>query len=137
MSNSLISFAVEVAAPVERAWEFWVNPEQITKWYFASDDWFVPFVENDLRVGSKFTIRMSAKDSSFVFDFEGTYTKIQHLSLIEYSIVDGRKVSIKFEQHGSSTRITETFEHEKTNTFQRQKSGWQAILNNFKILVES
>ena len=35
------------------------------------------------------------------------------------------------------TIITETFEAEKMNTFELQRDGWQAILNNFKKHTEN
>lgn len=39
MENSLsITVETTVHAPVEKAWEFWNNPDHITKWSFASPD---------------------------------------------------------------------------------------------------
>jgi hypothetical protein len=34
-------------------------------------------------------------------------------------------------------KITETFDPEKQNSEEMQKSGWQSILNNFKKAVET
>ena len=65
-----------VKAPVEIVWEYWTNPEHITKWAFASDDWHAPHAENDLRTGGKFSTTMAAKDGSFSFDFGGVYTNV-------------------------------------------------------------
>ncbi|MEJ2055424.1 MAG: SRPBCC domain-containing protein [Calditrichaceae bacterium] len=45
-------------------WKLWTEPEHITHWNHASDDWHAPRAVNDLSVGGKFNIRMEAKDGS-------------------------------------------------------------------------
>lgn len=92
-----ITVSTTVNAPIETVWDAWTNPEHITQWTFASDDWHAPSATNDLRVDGRFTTRMEAKDGSFGFDFGGVYTNINGKETIEYSMDDGRKVSIKFE----------------------------------------
>ncbi|TCD12070.1 polyketide cyclase [Pedobacter frigidisoli] len=126
-----------VNAPVEKAWEFWNNPEHIKNWAFASDGWHAPHAENDLRVDGKFTTTMAAKDGSMSFDFGGTYTSVIVNKLIEYTLEDDRKVKITFEETDGKTHIIETFDPENINTIELQRGGWQAILNNYKKLVES
>lgn len=125
-----------INAPVEKVWKQWNNPKDITQWYFASDDWHAPHSENDLRVGGKLKTAMAAKDGSFGFDFEGVYTNVKDQQLIEFNIMDGRKVKILFTPQGNATKVTETFEAEKINPMEMQRSGWQAILDNFKKHVE-
>ncbi len=56
--------------------------------------------------------------------------------LIEYTMTDGRKVIITFRSGSGSTHISESFDPEKENTEELQRSGWQAILNNFRKYVE-
>lgn len=131
-----ITVSTTVNAPLEHVWKVWNTPEDITQWYFASDDWHAPSATNDLRVDGRFKTRMEAKDGSFGFDFEGTYTNIDGKQTIEYSMDDGRKVSIKFEDMGESTKVTETFDAETQNPEEMQRAGWQAILDNFKKHVE-
>lgn len=80
---------------------------------------------------------MEAKDGSFGFDFEGTYTQVQDQKFIEYKLEDDRKVQIHFESLPEGVRVTETFDAEDENSAEMQKNGWQAILNNFKTHVES
>jgi len=75
---------------------------------------------------------MEAKDGSFGFDFGGVYDTVKEHELIEYTIGDGRKVSVKFEGKGNETRVTETFEAESINPIEMQRGGWQAILDSFK-----
>ncbi|HEY4799193.1 MAG TPA: SRPBCC family protein [Bacteroidia bacterium] len=134
---TLITVEAVVHAPVEKVWNCWTSPEHIIKWNQASDDWHTPRATNDLRVGGKFLSRMEAKDGSFGFDFEGTYSAVKPNELIEYSIIGGRSVKIIFSREGNNTRVTETFETEPTHTLEQQRAGWQAIMNNFKKHVES
>jgi uncharacterized protein YndB with AHSA1/START domain len=126
-----------VNAPVEKVWQFWNAPGHITKWNHASDDWHSPSAENDLRIGGKLSARMEAKDGSFGFDFWGIYDTVKENELIEYTLGDGRKVSVHFTGNGNTTKIVETFEAEGTNPIEMQKGGWQAILDNFKKYVEA
>lgn len=137
VNNTTVTVAATVNAPVQKVWEFWNNPEHITKWAHASDDWHAPYADNDPRTGGTFKTTMAAKDGSFSFDFGGTYTNVQDNSLIEYTMDDSRKVSVIFKSTGGATKITETFDPESTNPIEMQRGGWQAILDNFKKYAEA
>ena len=126
-----------VNAPIAKVWQFWNAPEHITKWNSAADSWHSPRAENDLRVGGKFTYRMEAKDGSFGFDFEGVYHEVKVNEYIEYTIGDGRKVTVAFSGRENETAVVETFEAEETHSIEMQRSGWQAILDNFKKYTEA
>src|ERR1700754_2338276 len=111
-NKTAITIEATVNAPVEKVWRYWNEPQHIKGWGFASDDWHVPSAENDLRQDGKFSTTMAAKDGSFSFEFGGVYTRVQQDKLIEYTIGDGRKVSITFSGDGNTTRVVETFEAE-------------------------
>lgn len=135
-TGTIVVVQAVVNAPIDKIWEYWTNPGDITRWYFASDDWHTPRAENDLRTGGKFNIRMEAKDGSGGFDFWGIYTKIIFNKQIEYTIGDGRKVKIQFVVKDNKTEIFESFETENENSIEMQRGGWQAILDNFKKYAE-
>lgn len=135
--KTTIKIETIVAAPVKIVWKSWTQPNHIIHWNFASDDWHCPHAENDLREEGKFVWRMEAKDGSVGFDFVGEYRKVKPNQLIEYTIEDGRKVKITFDEEGNQTHVTEVFEAESQNPLEMQKGGWQAILNNFKKYVEN
>lgn len=132
-----ITVEATVNAPIETVWDLWTNPDHITKWNNASDDWHTPKAENDLREGGKFMSRMEAKDGSFGFDFGGVYDRVKTNEVIAYTIGDGRKVEVLFTPDGNTTKVTETFEAETINPVEMQRGGWQAILNSFKQYAES
>lgn len=127
-----------VNAPMEKVWRYWTEPLHIMRWNFASDDWCAPKAVNDLRIGGAFNCRMEAKDGSTGFDFGGTYTTIEKEKKIEYVMIgeDARTVSVEFIQEEGGCKVVETFEAEEENPLEMQRSGWQAILDNFKKHVE-
>ena len=139
MHNSKTMITVEsiINAPVEKVWACWTEPEHITQWCAASDDWHAPYAENDLRVDGRFVTTMAAKDGSFSFDFGGVYTEIVLLESIKYTMDDGRVCEITFVNNGKTTEVIESFEAETENPVDVQQGGWQAILNNFKNYVKS
>ena len=132
-----IKVEATVNAPVEKVWKLWTNPEHVTQWNHASDDWHSPRAENDLRPGGNFLYRMEAKDGSFGFDFTGTYDEVIPNEYIEYTLGDGRKVKTDFRAVEGTTKIVVVFEAEQTHTEEMQRQGWQAIMDNFKKYAES
>lgn len=136
MEFTKITVETSVNASIEKVWQYWTEPKHIEKWNNASDDWHTPHAENDLQVGGKFLSRMEAKDGSFGFDFEGIYSDVIPFQTIKYGLADGREVEIIFEGKGQTTEVAEIFDAENENPIEMQKSGWQAILNNFKKYAE-
>jgi uncharacterized protein YndB with AHSA1/START domain len=130
-----ITVSTLVKAPMERVWEAYTTPEDIVAWNAASDDWHTTEARVDLREGGVFSSRMEAKDGSFGFDFEGTYTKIEPLSRIEYDFED-RKAEVTFEDCPDGVRVTVVFDAETMNPEDMQREGWQAILDSFARHVE-
>lgn len=135
--TSPIAVEATITASLEKVWQYWTEPAHITKWNAASDDWHTPRAENDLRTGGKFLSRMEARDGSMGFDFEGIYSNVQPMKLIEYSMIDGRRVRVEFFSEGMVTKVKETFDPESENSSELQRAGWQAILDNFVKYVEA
>ncbi len=126
-----------VNAPINTVWEAWNSPEDIKQWNAAHESWHTTNSTVDLREGGKFSSRMEAKDGSAGFDFEGTYTRIVPHKTIECVIADGREVKTDFSEMPDGVAITTTFDAESTNPPEMQRSGWQAILDNFRQHVEA
>lgn len=136
MNMTKITVDALIYADIGCVWKFYTQPEHITKWNFASEDWHCPKVQNDLKPGGIYIARMEAKDGSFGFDFKAVYDEILPLKKIIYTMEDDRKVITTFENLENQTKITTLFDAENQNTIDIQKKGWQAILNNFKRYVE-
>lgn len=130
-----ITVTTHTRTTADRVWEYWNTPEHIVHWCHASDDWYTPAAENDLRVGGRFRTAYAARDGSASFDFEGTYTEVVPHERIVYTIDDGRTVEIVFSEEDEGTWIIETFEMEDENSEELQRGGWQSILDNFRRYV--
>ena len=131
-----ITIQTTISADKKKVWDYYTDPKHIVHWNFASDDWCCPSAKNDLRVGGKYNARMEAKDKSFGFDFEATYDEMVIEEKFTYTMDDGRKVNVSFEDIDGKTNIIIVFDAEKENSEEMQKSGWQSILNNVKSYVE-
>ncbi len=89
---------------------------------------------------------MEAKDGSFGFDMTGQYDVVEPMSRINYTmgsyekdtdfVPAGRIVEITVAQTEAWVVVTETFDAEEIHDLEIQTTGWQAILENFKIYVE-
>ncbi|MBO2944538.1 SRPBCC family protein [Paenibacillus sp. F411] len=131
-----VTVEATVQAPIEKVWTYWTEPVHIMKWSYATEEWHVPKAENDLREGGAFLNRMEAKDGSMGFDFDGVYDTVKPHQEITYTLGDGRKVEILFEDQGGVTKVVQTFEAEATHAVEMQQQGWQAIMNHFKQYTE-
>lgn len=125
-----------VKAPIAKVWSAYTTPADIKQWNAASDDWHTTQSVVDLRVGGQFSSRMEAKDGSFGFDFAGTYTRVEPQTLIAYTFGD-RAAVVEFLPVAEGVNVRVTFGAEAQNPVEMQRSGWQAILDNFAKHVEA
>lgn len=130
-----ITVSTLVEAPLPLVWRCYTTPDDIKAWNAASPDWHTTAASVDLRPGGKFSSRMEAKDGSFGFDFAGQYTNIVEHELIEYSFGD-RAAAVQFSESTRGVVVTVTFDGEATHSEEQQRSGWQAILDNFARYVK-
>lgn len=133
-----ITIEITILKSVSKVWEYFTEPEHITRWNFASPEWTCPNAENDVQIGGEFNYRMEAKDQSFGFDFKGTYDEVSPFEKIKYHLEDGRNVEVLFESiDQNTTKVTEVFEPDPEQPAQMQREGWYAILDNFHKHVEN
>jgi uncharacterized protein YndB with AHSA1/START domain len=125
-----ITVLTVVAAPIAEVWRAYNSPDDIKIWNTASPDWHTTASAVDLRAGGKFLSRMEAKDGSFGFDFEGEYTKVVPPTLLEYTF-GGRVGVVEFADGPSGVTVKVTFDSEPSHSEEQQRTGWQAILDNF------
>jgi uncharacterized protein YndB with AHSA1/START domain len=132
-----ITIETVVKSNLTKVWQAWNNPADIQQWNSAQDDWHTTRSTVDLREGGKFLSRMEAKDGSQGFDFEGTYTRVVPHKAIEFRMSDGREVQVEFVERAGGVLVKETFDAETENPPELQRTGWQAILDNFRRHVEA
>jgi uncharacterized protein YndB with AHSA1/START domain len=136
MANNKITIKATVSADKQKVWDYYTQPEHITKWNFADPSWHCPTATNDMRVGGRYVARMEAKDGSFGFDFDAVYTEINSGENFTYEF-GGRYATIEFKAANGQTEVMVIFDPETENSIELQQSGWQAILDNFKKYVET
>jgi uncharacterized protein YndB with AHSA1/START domain len=132
-----ITVEVLIHSSIENVWHHLLSPDSITQWNAASADWHTPRATVDLRVGGKFLSRMEARDGSMGFDFIGTFTRVDPMHGYDYSMEDGRTVTVSVTKTPEGIQVKEIFQAENQNAPELQRAGWQAILDNFKKFVES
>jgi uncharacterized protein YndB with AHSA1/START domain len=131
-----ITVETTIDAPIAKVWDAYVTPEAIMTWNTASPDWHTTASTVDLREGGAFSSRMEAKDGSFGFHFAGTYTKIVPHKMIEYAFGD-RAGTVEFISGADGVTVRSTFDAETQNPEEKQRQGWQTILNSFGKYVEA
>lgn len=136
MTPTKIKIKATVSADTQKVWDYYTLPEHITKWNFADISWHCPTASNDMKVGGRYVARMEAKDGSFGFDFDATYTEIHPGQSFTYEF-GGRFATVEFKALNDQTEVTITFDPETENSLELQKNGWQAILDNFKNYTET
>ena len=135
MEKIVIEVTIETSPA--KAWTYWTGIEHISGWAFASAEWGAEGITNDVQKGGAFSSRMFAKDGSFEFIFSGKYNEVIENQLLDYTLDDGRNVTVEFVESQNGVTITQTFEPETENPTELQREGWQAFLNNFKQYVEN
>lgn len=136
MPMQQITVATTVPVAQERAWELYTDPNEVTRWNFATDEWHCPSASIDLRAGGTHKARMEAKDGSLGFDFEGTYVEVDAPRSLTLMLGDGRKSRTTFKPSAEGTMVETTFDAEPQNSIEMQRDGWQAILNNYRKIAE-
>ena len=128
----MITIQTTVKNTLQKTWDAFVLPENITQWNFAGEDWHCPKATNDLTVGGQLNARMEAKDGSVGFDLIGIYDEIIPHEKIAYHFEDGRKITVTFEKTDDGILVTESFDPENIHSEEMQRTGWSMILENFR-----
>lgn len=136
MSAQILTVSVTVPQAPLAAWALFTDPEAITQWNFASDDWHCPSARIDLVVGGIHSARMEAKDGRFGFDLTGIYSEVEPPHALTLVLDDGRTSRTTFVASPAGTIMETRFEAEAQNPAELQRQGWQAILDNYGALAE-
>ena len=136
MTTEKITIKATVSAEKQKVWDYYTKPEHITKWNYADPSWHCPTASNELKVGGRYVARMEAKDGSFGFDFDATYTEVNQPHSLSYEF-GGRFATVEFKMFQGQTEVIVTFDPENEFPIELQRQGWQAILDNFKKYTEA
>ncbi len=115
-------------APRPLVFKSLVEPEHITKWFFAND-WESPTAEIDARAGGRFAVRMRPADrggEGFLFD--GTFREVVPDERIVWVIGDGRVMTTTLEDVLGGTRLTLSVEMSMSEA--QERGGYTQILDH-------
>lgn len=119
-----------IEAPRTRVYEAFVNPNDLTQWFHATEGWTTPFAEVDLRLGGTLRIAFQSPDRKHDFVLEGTFTKVIDGWSLAYDMGPDRSVTIDLADDGELTLVRLAFTLEHENTTEQQCEGWTAMLEN-------
>jgi len=101
-----------IPAPIEAVFQAWIDPALMSHWFFVQETWTAE-VENDLRVGGEFVIKMHT-DGGETFTCSGVYYEIEPptrlvFSWTSYAVTESR-VTIELRDVEGGTELTLTHE---------------------------
>lgn len=138
MSETMTELSLEtsklIAAPREKLFNAWLDPEMLAKFMMPGPDMTVPEVTSDATVGGRFKIVMRAGDQDM--PHSGTYKIIDPHNRIAFtwesaaSTMEDSTVTIDFEdaEGGTNVRLHHVrFPSEEIRD--NHNAGWGGILN--------
>lgn len=123
-----------ISAPIEKVFDAWLNPINLSKFMQPMDGMSDAEVINDPKVGGKFTIVMIAGDNKM--PHEGEYLEIDRPNKLVFTwetsfSADGSTVTLNLSEvdstHTKIDLIHRKFIDEETRT--NHEGGWTGILN--------
>lgn len=109
-----------------------MNPDDLVKWYSASEGWTTPYAEIEAVPGGKFKIRFEDPTGEHSFDYEGTFSRIEAPHLFEQQLGDGRVVLTRINEVADGAEIIQEFDGDDVFSPEVQAKGWLSILNNLE-----
>lgn len=126
-----IKITKKLAALPQRVYDAYMNPEDLTQWYSASEGWTTPYAEIDPVPGGKFKIRFEDPTGANSFDYEGIFSQLEEPGLIEQQMGD-RSVITRINEIPGGTEIVQEFDADENYNRDYQAQGWLAILDNLE-----
>ena len=133
MAELSITIKRNVHAPIEKVFDAWLDPQMLSKFILPMKGMPEPQVENDPRVGGKFTIIMQVGDKSL--PHSGEYISIDRPNMLVFSWVsdhsiEGSRVSLEFlDLDEQTTEVTLTqVKFFDEPAMRDHEGGWTNIL---------
>ncbi len=83
-SNTTLRITRRFAAPRDKVFQAWTDPEALKRWFAPSEDYSTPQAEVDLRAGGTYRIQMKAPDGA-IYAVKGTYKDVQPTKRLVFS----------------------------------------------------
>lgn len=134
----------ELAAPPERVFDAWADPDEFAKWFCQPDKFVYTMREFDCRVGGRYDVSMRHEDGDH-FRVSGEYRQVERPFLLSFSwqwedrslTPEETLVTVELSPKGNGTMLRLT--HERfVNSGARDKhsEGWSACLNRLSAYAD-
>ncbi len=130
-----------IAAPPERVFDAWLDPESVGRWLFATPDGVMEKVEVDPRVGGRFEI--DERRGGELAEHFGEYLEIDRPRRLVFSFAAMHgagytRVTVTIVPDGDGSRLTLVHEMDPqwADYEERTREGWKKILAGLAGQVE-
>ena len=128
-----VTIARRIAAPPERVFDAWLDPEGLGGWLFATPGGAMEAVEVDPRVGGGF--RIAERRGADLAEHFGEYVAIERPRRLAFdfwtSFSDERtRVTVTIAPDGDGALLTLRHEGVWADYEERTRQGWTMILTN-------
>ena len=140
MNETALRITRILNAPIERVFAAWTDPTKMAQWFFVQETWSAE-VENDLRVGGGFAIKMRS-DQGVELDCTGVYHEIEPprrlvFSWTSYAVTDTR-VTIELREVEAGTELTLTHEDlVDVDVRNAHSEGWGGCLASLESYLQT
>ena len=133
------------AAPIERVYQAWTDPQQIVQWFRPNERWNSSVVDIDPTPGGRHNITMHHTDGD-EFRNLGRYVEIVPNERLSFtwnaagSTMGGEEtfVTIDFRAVSNGTELTLTHDrHTDPKVLEQTTSGWTGILETLNTYLEA
>jgi uncharacterized protein YndB with AHSA1/START domain len=137
------------AAPRDRVFEAWMNPEVLKQWWAAGPTWETPLAEVDAREGGSYRLSMRT-DEGEIHTVFGEYREVRPPNRLAYTWTweegpgpamagsENTLVVVDFVEDGDGTLVKLTHSGFATPELRDMHAhGWQAVLANLESRVFS
>jgi uncharacterized protein YndB with AHSA1/START domain len=132
------------AAPRERVFEAWTNPDVLKRWWAAGPTWDTPLAEVDAREGGSYRLSMRTHEGEIHTVF-GEYSEVRPPERLAYTWTweegpgpamagsEHTRVVVDFVEDGDGTLVKVTHSGFATPELKElHVHGWQAVLANLE-----
>ncbi|HMG47738.1 MAG TPA: SRPBCC domain-containing protein [Allosphingosinicella sp.] len=121
-----------IAAPPERVFDAWLDPDGVATWLFATPDGTMERVEVDPRVGGGFTI--VERRGGDLAEHHGEYVELDRPRRLAFDFwtsfsEERTRITVAIEPDGDGSRLTLTHAGVWDGWQDKTRQGWAMILD--------
>lgn len=134
-ATATVTIERRIAAPPEKVFDAWLDPEGLGGWLFRTPDGEMEHVEVDARVGGRF--RIDERRGDEVAEHYGEYVALERPRCLAFdfwtSFSDTRtRVTVEIAPDGGGSLLTLTHEGVWADWEDRTRQGWTMILEGLE-----